>query len=107
MSRRPHMLASVIREVIAPVLRECPRECGVVSISEVEVSQDFSYATAYITALKEPERALDFLEKRRSKLQHQLGSLHRAKIPALRFRLDKRMEHSNRIDKILGSLEEE
>lgn len=105
MSKRPNMLASVIREIIAPVLRECPQECGMVSITEVEVSPDFSHATVYITALQQPDVALQYLGKRQSFLQKQIGAIPRAKVPKLRFRLDTKIEQANRIDELLDGLE--
>ena len=103
MSKRTNMLASVVREIIAPVLRECPTECGIVSITEVEVSSDFSYATVYISALQEQKSALEFLEKRRNALQRSLSSMHRAHIPMLRFRIDDRAEKGKRIDELLNN----
>lgn len=101
MSKRPNMLASVIREVIAPVLRECPTECGMVSLSEVIVSSDFSHVTVYISALSEPERALEFFENRKQKLQSSLGTLYRKRIPELRFRLDERGDQGAHIETLL------
>jgi ribosome-binding factor A len=103
MSKRTNMLASVIRRNIAPVLRECPAVCGIVSITEVEVSTDFSIATVYISALEEPRRALKFLEGRRTVLQRQLSALERSHIPLLRFRIDRRTERGRRIDELLDN----
>ncbi len=97
------MLASVIREIIAPVLRECPPECGIVSLTEVDVSRDFSYATVYFSSLKEQELAFNFLEEKRPALQREMGKLYRKRIPILRFRLDSSIEKGNRIDDILTS----
>lgn len=95
------MLASVIREVIAPVLRECPSECGVVALTEVEVSNDFSYVTIYVSALSEPDLAISFLESRLSVLQRSMGQLYRKRIPLIRFRKDPRTEQGGRIDELL------
>jgi len=95
------MLASVVREVIAPVLRECPTECGMVSITEVEVTNDFSYATVFISSLKEPDLAMQFLKGRQQHLMRDLGKLYRKHIPTLRFRIDPRTERGSRIDKLL------
>ena len=95
------MLASVIREVIAPVLRDCPSECGMVSLTEIEVSSDFSHATVYVSALREPDLAISFLKKRLPMLQRSLGQLYRKRIPALRFRTDPRTEQGSRIDELL------
>ena len=103
MSKRPAMVGSVIREIIAPVLRDCPPECGMVSLTRIEVSEDFSYATVYVSALTEPERAVTFLEERRVSLQAQLGGLRRKRIPKLRFRIDRSGEKENRIDDLLAS----
>ena len=95
------MLASVIREVIAPVLRACPASCQMVSITEVDVSDDFSYATVYISALQEQETALTFLEKQLPQLHKSLGAIHRSRIPQLRFRVDPRTERGGRVDDLL------
>jgi len=96
------MLASVVREVIAPVLRECPRACGVVAITEVEVSSDFSYATVYVSSLHELDLAMAFLEERLPQLKRALGQIRRRRIPELRFRKDPRAERGARLDALLG-----
>ncbi len=103
MSKRTNMLASVIREIIAPVLRECPPACGMTSITEIDVSKDFSYATVYISALEHPERALQYLERRLPKLKSMVGAMHRKKIPELRFRIDPRSERASRLDDLLSA----
>lgn len=95
------MLASVIRDIIAPILRECPQECGIVSITEIEVSDDFSYATVYISALTEQGAALEFLEAKQTELTRSMGQLYRKRIPSLRFRADPRTERGGRIDELL------
>ncbi len=102
MSKRSDMLVTEIRTVVAPALRYCPPECGIISITKIEVSSDGSYATAYVSALKEPKAALAFLEQQRNELQHQLGKMPRAKIPKLRFRLDEGPAHGSRIDELLS-----
>ena len=101
MSKRPRMLASDIWEIIAPILRECPEECKVTSITEIDVSEDMSIATVYISALEKPEVAVEFLESRAKELQKKLTSLHRRRIPKLRFRVDEIIEKANRIDEML------
>lgn len=101
MGKRPKMLASVIREVIAPVLRECPKKCKIVSITEVEVSSDFSHATVYISALEHEDTALTFLSDKLPELTQQMGSIYRKRIPELRFRLDPLTEQGGKIDALL------
>ncbi len=99
------MVGSAVREIIAPVLRECPPQCGITSITSVDVSDDFSYATVYISTLQEPQMALDFLERKTMDLQRQLVKLDRKKIPRLRFRLDRQGERGSRIDELLKESE--
>ena len=101
MARRLPMLASSIRAVVAPVLRECPQECGIVTITEVDVSADLSYVTVYISAFRETKVALAFLESRRSEFRKRLGALQTHKTPLLRFRVDRTIEEGNRIDALL------
>lgn len=96
------MLASAIREMIAPVLRDAPHECGIVSITEVKVSEDFSYATVFISALLHPDIALAFLDKQKLRLQRHLSALQRKKIPFIRFRIDERGDRGMRIEQLLS-----
>lgn len=106
MGKRPKMLASVIREVIAPIVRVCPPECKMVSITEVEVSEDFSYATVYISSLEDEPTALSFLESKLPSLQRSLGTLYRKRIPEIRFRIDPRTDRGGHIDDLLRQAQE-
>lgn len=99
--RRPAMLASSIRSVIAPMLRECPQECGIVSITEVTLSPEFSSVGISISALREPEAALKFLMSQRGRVRKELGSLALRKIPEIRFTIDRVIERADRIDQLL------
>ncbi len=95
------MLGSVIREVIVPVLRECPPECGVVSITEVRVARDFRNATVYVSALKEPEAALAFLRSQAKRMQTMLGEIRREVLPQLSFKIDRSAEEGEKIERLL------
>ena len=102
MSKRTDMLSSVIREVLSPVLHECLPLCGIVSITEVEVSADSAHATVYLSALQDPDAALAYMQKGQKGLQKQLyNALQRKKVPQLRFRMDERPERGERIDQLL------
>lgn len=100
--KRPAMIASVVREIIAPALRGCPPACGIVTITRVEVSQDASYATVYISALKEPKLALASLEERLREIQHQVGKKLQIRLtPRVRFRLDESGERGAKIEQLI------
>ncbi len=103
------MIASVVREIVAPALRECPPECGIVSITSVEVSPDASYATVYISALQNPELALAALEERRREIQHRVGKNVQLRMtPRVRFRLDGSAERGEKIEHLIDrQLQEE
>ena len=96
------MVGSVVRAVVAPFLRECPQECGIVSLTEVDVSADLSYATCYVSALKDSRAAVHSLESRLPQLRTALGhALQIHRVPILRFRIDPRTERGTRLDKLL------
>lgn len=95
------MLASIVRDIVAPVLRECPPECGIVTITEVHVSADTSVITVWVSALQQSDQALKFMEQRHRELRHALRALELYRIPALRFAIDPRSERGSRIDAIL------
>ena len=101
MTKRTDMLESSVRKIIAPILRDCPQECGIVSITEVELSSDLSFATILVSALMLPKAAMEFLESRKKSLQREMGKLKTHKTPQLRFRLDTRAEEGSRLDKLL------
>jgi len=102
MTKRTNKLQSSVRRIIAPILRECPLECGIVTITEIDVSSDLAYATIHVSSLQRPEAAIAFLEERRSALQKSMGQLETHRTPQLRFRLDRRAEEGSRIEKLLG-----
>lgn len=105
MTKRTDMLASVVRENVAPMLRTCPAECGIVSITRVKISPDSSYADIGISALNNPELAVKHLELHRQEIQKQLGRLERRVIPKIRFKVDKSGEAGDRVSDLLRSLE--
>lgn len=96
------MLETSVRKIIAPILRDCPQECGIVTITEVSVSSDLSFATILVSALRKPQAAMAFLESRMKPLQKEMGRLKTHKTPQLRFRLDQSSEKGSRIDQLLG-----
>lgn len=96
------MLASVIREIIAPVLRECPPACGIVSITEIEVARGYGHVKVSVSALRELETALAFLESRKKELRGMLASkLSLRSVPTIGFRMDLSGERGDRIDRLL------
>ncbi|MEK7591197.1 MAG: ribosome-binding factor A [Patescibacteria group bacterium] len=101
MSRRPSMIATSVRRVLAPALRSCPPECGIVSMTEVEVSPDLQWVTVSISALKDSPSALAHLKEQTSRLRGLLKKLELHRVPFLRFKIDTRGESAERLDTLL------
>jgi ribosome-binding factor A len=103
-SHRLAMLGSVVRDAVAPVLRQAPPQCGIVTIVDVEISPDSSYATIYISALKDPEVALEYLIQERSGMQRKVAdACSRFRAPRIRFRIDRAAEHGSHIEALLAA----
>lgn len=105
MSKRTDMLGSVIREAIAPVLREAPPECGIVSISSLKLSPDGSYVDMFVSAFKEEKVALAYLDSMIPELKKKLSHLQLRIMPKIRFHLDKGQKEGNRVEELLRELE--
>lgn len=102
-SHRPAMVASLIRTLAGELVREVPpEECGIVSITDVQVSNDLSLAKIYVSSLQHPEKALHYLQGRKGELRSMIaGELQAHHVPALRFVIDEWVEKGNRLDELL------
>lgn len=103
-------VTSDIKIALAELLREVkdPRVSQLLSIVKVDVSNDMSYATVYVSAIegsdatKESVKALN--KSVAGFLRKQLGaSLSLRKVPELRFVADDSLEKSAQISKIIDS----
>ncbi len=117
---RQGRLGEEIRKIISDMLlRELkdPRLSGMISISDVEVTRDNSYATCYVTVLdlsgdegarqKREQDVLDGLNSAKGVMRKKIGRLMKLRrIPELQFRLDKSMDYGRRIDEVIRSLGE-
>lgn len=95
-------LETTIRNALAPKLLTAPLECQMVTITEVEISTDGQYATVFISALKEPERAVRYFESQRRELQKALQKLDKKRVPQLKFTIDPRTKAGQTIDDLLA-----
>lgn len=81
-----------------------------VTITDVRVSGDLSYATVYIRndLGGSVEEAIAGLEHAGGFIRRELGrSLHLRKIPEFRFEIDETFEHARRIEELLRQTREE
>lgn len=101
----------IMREITA-ILRTVkdPRvTAGMISVVRVEVTNDMSYATVYVSAIEGidvAKNAVKGLVSAQGYIRRELGSaLHLRHVPELRFIADDSMEYSANIAKKLNELE--
>lgn len=98
---RPQRLATAIRKIVAPFLRSCPQECGMVSIANVEMSDDLGVATIFLTALSQPDAAVIFFTEQQSRIRSKLSMLALRRVPELRFKIDEGYLNAERMEQVL------
>jgi len=102
----------IMRELTA-IFRKLkdPRVQGLISIVRVDVSNDLSYCTVYISAMEGLDRAKEAVKGLKSAngfIRHELGTrLPLRKVPQLSFRATDSIEHGANIERIINELEEE
>ena len=101
-----------IRRELTAILREVkdPRVQGMISIVRVEVTNDLSYCTVYISSMEgiEPAKtAVKGLKSAAGCIRRELASsLHLRHVPELIFKATDSIEYGAHIYKILHDLEE-
>ncbi len=101
-----------IRRELTAILREVkdPRVQGMISIVRVEVTNDLSYCTVYISSMEGMEQAKTAVKGLKSAagfIRRELASsLHLRHVPELIFKATDSIEYGAHISKILHDLEE-
>ena len=104
MSDRIHHILSalLLREVSDPRLRE-------VSVTEVKLDPELTYATVYVIALGDATRETEVMaafRRANGYLRRELGKRIRLRhTPELHFQWDHTFEQADRINKIISNLE--
>lgn len=107
MSHRPEQLAGIIRSIVASfALRISPMKAKVVSVVDVTLSSDYSYADIYVSAIDGVDRAIEALIEMKGEIRKKMSQEIRIhKLPVLRFYKDEVGERGNRIDELLSRLQ--
>lgn len=108
---RPERVAQRIKREAADILETTlrdPRLGAMVSITDVEVTQDLSMARVYVSVLEQGEardRAMEALASAAGFVRRQLAPrLGLREMPELRFVLDTSLERGARVEDILRRL---
>lgn len=109
--QRTGRLAQEIQRDISDILLKRVRDPRIVdvTITDVDVTADFSYATVYFSVLSDlasvNQKAEAGLEAAKGLIRKELGSrLQIYKIPELRFVKDESVKYGNHIEELLRNL---
>lgn len=118
--RQGRLGGEIQKLVSSMLLRELkdPRLSGMISISDVDVSKDNSYATCYVSVLttskdeeavrKEEEQVIDGLDSAKGIIRKEIGKQMKLRhVPELTFRIDRSMEYGRHIDEVIRNLEKD
>ena len=110
---RAERIADRIREELSELLIQeisDPRLSGV-SVTDVTVDRELSYANIYVSAIEGTQRSqevLDGLESAQGYIRRELASrVELRTFPRLRFHWDPTFERADQIEKLLASLKDE
>ncbi len=106
MANKQERIATIIRKNVAEIIQFQIKDphLGFVSIPEVRVSKDFSYATVYVSFIKDEDIApsLEVLNKAKGFIRSELASkLDTRRVPEIRFVLDEGYKKEERIAELL------
>lgn len=107
MANKQERIASIIRKNIAEIIQFEVKDphLGFISIPEVRVSKDFSYATVYVSFFKDEdiEPSLVALNKAKGFIRTELAhKLDTRRVPEIRFVLDEGYKREERISELLS-----
>ncbi len=106
MANKQERIATIIRKNIAEIIQFEVKDphLGFVSIPEVKVSKDFSYAKVYVSFINEAEiePSLEALNKAKGFIRSELASrMDTRRVPEIRFVLDDGYKREERIAELL------
>lgn len=110
---RPEKVAHLMRREVADILQRRvrdPRVSAMVSVTDVEVTPDLSFARVYVSIMgPEAERAatLEALRHAAGFVRHELGErLDLREVPEVRFVHDESLERGARVEDLLKRIQE-
>ncbi len=110
---RPERVAHLMQREIADILQNKmrdPRIGTMVSVTDVEIAHDLSFARVYVSILAEGEeraRTLQTLASAAGFVRHELAPrMGLREMPDIRFLLDDSIERGARVDELLRRLQD-
>ena len=103
--RLNHAFMEEISNILMKEIKD--EDISFVTITDVDITNDLSYAKVYVTVLKDEERdnAIKALNKARGFIEMELSKrVDIRKMPELKFVYDESIEYSNNIENIIERL---
>ncbi len=109
--KRSQRLSILLREEIADIIMRRVKDprLGFVTVTDVEMSEDLKIARIFISVMneKDKEMTLEILNAAKGLIRSEVSKRVRTKfIPNIEFRIDRSIEHGDRIDKLLREIKE-
>lgn len=109
---RPEKVAHLMRREIADILENRlrdPRLGSTVTVTDVEVTQDLSFARVYVTVLGDEAaraQALETLARASGFVRREIGGrLDLREVPEIRFVYDDSLDRGHRVEDLLRRIE--
>lgn len=108
--RNERVRKTLMKEISDILLREIkdPRISGLVSITDIEVSHDNSFAKVFYSVLSSDDKKqeiMDAIEKNTPRIRYEVGKRVRLRLtPELRFILDESLERGARITDLIDRI---
>lgn len=113
MKIRPEKVAHLMRREVADILERKlrdPRLVATVTVTDVQITHDLSFARVFVTVLGDAsarEQALEVLRRASGFVRHELGDrLDLREVPEVRFEYDASLDRGRRVEDILRKLEQ-
>lgn len=108
MTLRNERVRKALMREIADVLQKDVRTPGMVSVLDVEVSHDNSFAKVYYSVFgsdEQKEKSIEIVEKNAPKIRYEIGKRIRLRLtPELRFIFDDSIERGSKVTDLINKI---
>lgn len=111
MNNRPDRVRKTMMKEIGDILLKDVRDSrikGLVSVTDIEVASDYSFAKVYVSILcNEDEKALalEALKEKESHVRYEIGKRIRLRLtPKIEFHIDDSLERGSRISALIDKI---
>ena len=108
MTLRNERVRKALMKEVADIIQKDIKTAGMVSIMDVEVAHDNSFAKIYYSVFgseEQKEKTRETIEKNTSKIRYEIGKRIRLRLtPELRFVFDDSIERGSKVTELLNKI---